>query len=231
MHTQQRNSFERVESARFWKGVAQITRNRRENFYVTNCDIKYFSKSPICSRVRCEGNSSLRLSPRIDVMRLESCAGIARSHFPESRRNDAQVRIGTDNLPPAKKCKKALFCRPNLNRGRRGELRGRTTAGIESGTRAIPEEFDAALSLHRFWWNRRARPTNRGIRERDRSARADIGASVAFSTRFCRVRHGVSATLFRCKRAVHICRLRLAAASGISARNGDVAEWLKAAVC
>ena len=31
--------------------------------------------------------------------------------------------------------------------------------------------------------------------------------------------------------ALHICRLRLRPASGISALNGDVAEWLKAAVC
>ena len=30
---------------------------------------------------------------------------------------------------------------------------------------------------------------------------------------------------------LYICRLRLRPASGISAPNGDVAEWLKAAVC
>jgi hypothetical protein len=47
----------------------------------------------------------------------------------------------------------------------------------------------------------------------------------------CGATAGVSDTEIKDFKSSTICRLRLAAASGIPTSAGDVAEWLKAAVC
>jgi hypothetical protein len=57
LHTQQRNRFKRGKSARFWMGVAQITRNRDRNLIASICFIKVFLDSSIwrancCCRAR-----------------------------------------------------------------------------------------------------------------------------------------------------------------------------------
>ena len=95
----------------------------------------------------------------------------------------------------------------------------------------IPGEFRKATLLRLLSQGRPAPPVSAAKSERNRFPSAAIGASVAFSPRFRRAAEALQRPPFRAQRAVHICRLRLAPASGISADNGDVAEWLKAAVC
>jgi hypothetical protein len=57
LHTQQRNHSERCNSGRFWKGVAQITRNRERAFTANLCSTTLFPNSSICHPDRCAGNN------------------------------------------------------------------------------------------------------------------------------------------------------------------------------
>jgi hypothetical protein len=50
------NRFERYQPARFWKGVAQITRNRDRAFIASLCSRERFSISSIWRADRCEGS-------------------------------------------------------------------------------------------------------------------------------------------------------------------------------
>jgi len=55
MHTQLRNRFEARGAARFWKGVAQITRSRDRTFIASHCFYKQFSKASFLRvRLSCE---------------------------------------------------------------------------------------------------------------------------------------------------------------------------------
>jgi hypothetical protein len=51
LHTQQRNHSETPRKARFWPGVAQITRKRDQAFSVSNCSATVFSISPFDAQV------------------------------------------------------------------------------------------------------------------------------------------------------------------------------------
>jgi hypothetical protein len=60
------NRFERYQPARFWKGVAQITRNRDRAFIASLCSLDRFSISSIWRADRCEG-SRLAGFPLLDL--------------------------------------------------------------------------------------------------------------------------------------------------------------------
>jgi hypothetical protein len=119
LHTQQRNRLKQLASARFWTGVAQIARSRLENFVVKYYELTAFRKSSICATLHCEGGRRPRSSTQIDTPRAESCAGIERALL----RNRASARLRSRTcadrnaiLAFARTCRKALFCRHNLNR-------------------------------------------------------------------------------------------------------------------
>ena len=62
LHTQQRNRFEPCESARFWMGVAQITRSRERNFIASLCSVVLFSISSIWAHSALREHPSRRVS-------------------------------------------------------------------------------------------------------------------------------------------------------------------------
>src|SRR6202008_2832805 len=62
LHTQQRNRSERYPTGRFWKGVAQITRNRDWTFIASHCSKRLFSISSIWTADRRVGIAARRFS-------------------------------------------------------------------------------------------------------------------------------------------------------------------------
>ena len=62
LHTQQRNRFEPCKSARFWMGVAQITRSRERNFIASLCSVVLFSISSIWAHSALREHPSRRVS-------------------------------------------------------------------------------------------------------------------------------------------------------------------------
>ena len=134
----------------------------------------------------------------------------------------------------ARTCRKALPCRDNLNRMRCRRRAGARPLRIESRVAAMGERFLAGFTRPCCRVSRCKIAPQRRIR-RAKPPGAPRGGGYRPE---CRILDtllpragGGSAAPFRARQVLLICRLRLAPASGISARNGDVAEWLKAAVC
>jgi len=88
LHTQQRNRWERCESGRFWKGVAQITRSRDRTFITSLCSQRWFSISSIWRADRCASGRSAGLSPPRISIRTESTD---RSEHPTAKMMRAAI--------------------------------------------------------------------------------------------------------------------------------------------
>jgi hypothetical protein len=92
LHTQQRNRSERWVSGRFWKGVAQITRNRDWTFIASLWFISLFQNSSICHADRCAGSGcaeSPLLAPRASTESSDEAAVPAAKMAPEYGRRTA----------------------------------------------------------------------------------------------------------------------------------------------
>jgi hypothetical protein len=93
MHTQLRNRFEARGAARFWKGVAQITRGRDRTFIASICFYNRFLKGSVL-RVRSpheQPEAVFSTSLRFEALPLASNRAI--------KQNDSETRkIGAKRI-------------------------------------------------------------------------------------------------------------------------------------
>jgi hypothetical protein len=98
MHTQQRNRFELSGAARFWRGVAQITRSRDRIFIVSLCLYRWFSKRPIL-KARSWHEQSERCFPLRFAFTRSRTHRIDRRNESDSERRDGCTTRANSALP------------------------------------------------------------------------------------------------------------------------------------
>lgn len=134
-------------------------------------------------------------------------------------------------LPHGKKRKKPLSCRHNLNRVTKRPQTRQRSPRIESGAYPIPERLQQALQTPRMLRIRIADRTFTNRKHTEWPPQQRLWGQVSHFRHASAALGGRFHDMFCAGCPTLICSLRLAPVSGISTHNGDVAEWLKAAVC
>ena len=143
LHTQQRNHSERCNPGRFWKGVAQITRDRERAFPANLCSTTLFPNSSICHPDRCAGNNWVGFP----LLALRPTPNRAAKATPPPQMVPEDVQRTALRLRP--RYRPLAYCRCASTIDRRAEVAtDRSSAsGIRSASDAINHIFRAEKAI------------------------------------------------------------------------------------
>jgi hypothetical protein len=157
LHTQQRNRSERCNSGRFWKGVAQITRNRERAFTASLCSITLFQNSSICHPDRCAGSGCVGF-PLLALRPTPNRAG--QSHSSAAKMLPEDVQRTTLRLRPRYRPLAYCRCASTIDRRAKDSTfaadRG-SASGVRTASDAINHIFRAEKAISICIGNTRCR--------------------------------------------------------------------------
>lgn len=157
LHTQQRNHSERCNSGRFWKGVAQITRNRERAFTANLCSATLFPNSSICHPDRCAGNNCVGFPLLALRANTESCGQGHSSAAKMVLKTFNELRCGFDRDIGRSLIAAAQARSTDAPRIRRLATDRSSASGIRSASDAINHIFRAEKAISIYIGNTRCR--------------------------------------------------------------------------
>ena len=243
LHTQQRNRFERRKSERFWKGVAQITRNRDRPFITSLCSITLFSIGSIWRTDRCTGRRDRRFSRPRPPIRAESKAEVRPIRHKTIREMVRSREAAASTATPLTARRFAIIrAEPEQNTRYVAESQSRPP---DLRTRMRESQKALCFGLKMLFRSSQEHRNSGALRAGSSGSRRGALKKKIAPRRHRRVRQKQSASACRrfasasigsampCLFEFDSPNLPLAARARVGhiGLDGAVAEWLKAAVC